>query len=51
MKAIHNEVRIEKIGTETVFNTSKIQNESNSQQPHCSSFVANYCFQYFKDTK
>ena len=51
MKAIHNKgVQITKSNL-TVFNISKIQNESNSQpESQVTSFSIN-CFQYFKDTK
>ena len=51
MKAIHNGKDIIQSWFETVFNTSKIQNESNSQQlwQLVNSIV--YCVQYVKDTK
>ena len=51
MKAIHNmqQANIQKMIT--VFNTSKIQNESNSQHKIVFFLNVQYCFQYFKDTK
>ena len=51
MKAIHNPVVLARIILSTVFNISKIQNESNSQ--HCKNFIKHdrNCVQYFKDTK
>ena len=51
MKAIHN--KNEKIFqcVFTVFNTSKIQNESNSQLVGKCSVPKYYCVQYVKDTK
>ena len=51
MKAIHNNVRDFINPKGTVFNTSKIQNESNSQPLNMPKWLKYYCFQYFKDTK
>ena len=51
MKAIHNYSLSAIVLTFTVFNTSKIQNESNSQLVFARTSIVIYCFQYFKDTK
>ena len=51
MKAIHNSLLFAIFQVETVFNTSKIQNESNSQPGEVVDIAAIDCFQYFKDTK
>ena len=51
MKAIHNAKECIKLEKITVFNTSKIQNESNSQHTAHERAGFTYCFQYFKDTK
>ena len=51
MKAIHN-AEMKKIEqAQTVFNISKIQNESNSQQGFDIFTFTFDCVQYFKDTK
>ncbi len=51
MKAIHNgDVNASAVGA-TVFNISKIQNESNSQQYCYKLNEKGHCVQYFKDTK
>ncbi len=51
MKAIHNPCAWTDHPGTTVFNISKIQNESNSQQICSISAFVSDCFQYFKDTK
>ncbi len=51
MKAIHNENCIYTLFHFTVFNISKIQNESNSQPYLKTGKALAHCFQYFKDTK
>ena len=51
MKAIHNKVGRKYFSLKTVFNISKIQNESNSQRRLVSRPDGGYCVQYFKDTK
>ena len=51
MKAIHNVIALLDNLTETVFNTSKIQNESNSQRETLSKIFEKNCVQYVKDTK
>ena len=51
MKAIHNAIGQDAMTKVTVFNTSKIQNESNSQQMDILQNDITHCFQYFKDTK
>ncbi len=51
MKAIHNaDWSVDQTGA-TVFNISKIQNESNSQRAGYTNVAAVHCVQYFKDTK
>ena len=51
MKAIHN-LQVWQIQLRyTVFNTSKIQNESNSQRKRGATVATVYCVQYVKDTK
>ena len=51
MKAIHNLYLIMSILKITVFNTSNIQNESNSQHASGFSLQIEYCVQYVKYTK
>ena len=51
MKAIHNASEGKKNTTQTVFNTSKIQNESNSQLTGAKHSEYTDCVQYVKDTK
>ena len=51
MKAIHNHKYNEHCAYCTVFNISKIQNESNSQQFKKICLLFCHCVQYFKDTK
>ena len=51
MKAIHNHQIALIFELRTVFNISKIQNESNSQRHACNDDHFIYCVQYFKDTK
>ena len=51
MKAIHNHSAKILINFSTVFNTSKIQNESNSQHSGDVLHLYLYCVQYVKDTK
>ena len=51
MKAIHNTYTVTIDGNGTVFNISKIQNESNSQQCTLTNVYNFDCVQYFKDTK
>ena len=51
MKAIHNENAKIMLGRQAVFNISKIQNESNSQQLYGSCINGYCCVQYIKDTK
>ena len=51
MKAIHNGLATLKGFDFTVFNTSKIQNESNSQRNKVVNKERTYCVQYVKDTK
>ncbi len=51
MKAIHNLSTLYILFNSTVFNTSKIQNESNSQPMFVEYFIPYYCVQYVKDTK
>jgi hypothetical protein len=51
MKAIHNTNIYPEQSIITVFNISKIQNESNSQQYVESAVTEADCVQYFKDTK
>ena len=43
MKAIHNSEGVFPYTYQTVFNTSKIQNESNSQQEFCSQLFRLHC--------
>ena len=51
MKAIHNILKVYLQLLQTVFNISKIQNESNSQLIGYAVKSMLYCVQYFKDTK
>ena len=51
MKAIHNVSQSFIKSADTVFNISKIQNESNSQQTCYDFGNKSNCVQYFKDTK
>ena len=51
MKAIHNGKPLINSLILTVFNTSKIQNESNSQPTQFNKKTNTYCVQYVKDTK
>ena len=51
MKAIHNAWRKTSICDMTVFNTTNIQNESNSQQDLAITLYSKYCIQYYKYTK
>ena len=51
MKAIHNIEGLSYPVVATVFNISKIQNESNSQPGDGDGGSVPYCVQYFKDTK
>ena len=51
MKAIHNGCDGTSSWFATVFNTSKLQNESNSQLPANSGIGKLYCVQYVKITK
>jgi len=51
MKAIHNTSPYSAAMLSTVFNTSKIQNESNSQLTSNNSATLPDCVQYVKDTK
>ena len=51
MKAIHNQASVASVRNSTVFNISKIQNESNSQLALNAEKMPTYCVQYFKDTK
>ena len=51
MKAIHNNNHFTNIAIGTVFNTSKIQNESNSQLIIEVCLKMKHCVQYVKDTK
>ena len=51
MKAIHNDFWMIQNIQATVFNISKIQNESNSQRAFVGWAGSTYCVQYFKDTK
>ena len=51
MKAIHNKVGRKYFSLKTVFNISKIQNESNSQLIPMTNKTNANCVQYFKDTK
>ncbi len=51
MKAIHNGSVGFPFNPLTVFNTSKIQNESNSQHNFVSKKPTRHCVQYVKDTK
>ena len=51
MKAIHNKELPDVLEYATVFNISKIQNESNSQLPRAAIEGGSDCVQYFKDTK
>ena len=51
MKAIHNNGGNTRGARQTVFNTSKIQNESNSQQQKKKNQMKHHCVQYVKDTK
>mgnify|MGYP006995650450 CR=1 FL=1 len=50
LKAIHNLLNIVVLLSTVVFNISKIQIESNSQQTTATSFVYDSCVQYLKDT-
>ena len=51
MKAIHNVSQSFIKSADTVFNISKIQNESNSQLSRLPPSLLINCVQYFKDTK
>ena len=51
MKAIHNVYDNNLKSKKTVFNTSKIQNESNSQRQGTTRKISTHCVQYVKDTK
>ena len=51
MKAIHNSTENRQKNNSTVFNTSNIQNESNSQQTSSKSLSTHNCVQYVKYTK
>ena len=51
MKAIHNKQIVFVGDSIAVFNTSKIQNESNSQPTGGIAYYNNSCVQYVKDTK
>ncbi len=51
MKAIHNRKKNYSYNNNTVFNTSKIQNESNSQHGWFARNGQFDCVQYVKDTK
>ena len=51
MKAIHNSRTRLLANNVTVLNTSKIQNESNSQRLSILISLQSYCAQYVKDTK
>ena len=51
MKAIHNRIGISNNISNTVFNTSNIQNESNSQLTIVKSCYHHNCVQYVKYTK
>ena len=51
MKAIHNGAVARVLLFITVFNTSNIQNESNSQQENIHALQHNNCVQYVKYTK
>ena len=51
MKAIHNDSFPSENNVYTVFNTTNIQNESNSQPSVNASESDIYCIQYYKYTK
>ena len=51
MKSIHNREAVDKAKSTVVFNTSKIQNEINSQLNPTAVLGSIGCFQYVKDTK
>ncbi len=51
MKAIHNSPSGLPPSFETVFNTSKVQNESNSQLAATLDSLGQNCIQYVKSTK
>ena len=51
MKAIHNAYLYIVDGIKTVFNTSKLQNESNSQLDAPAGTLITNCVQYVKITK
>ncbi len=51
MKPIHNGCAKTRKPELVVFNTSKIQNETNSQQDIVGVILVPGCFQYVKDTK
>jgi hypothetical protein len=50
LKAIHNGGRGGYHSSNAVFNTSKIQSESNSQHPHHFATMIYSCVQHVKDT-
>ena len=51
MKAIHNDNLNNRLINLTVFNTTNIQNESNSQHAPLPNTLKLYCIQYYKYTK